>query len=202
MQLHMHACSSPCRISKLLSLLDNKSGKPTKSFPAVRMLLQDQAADVELTLENPMCMEVLSLWHQPRPLCSAHERQNDRVRISASYSRRGVERERVRNMIYSGVPGYTFLILCTRVFLLCCMNLLNHVQVFEQNWWGSLCPQASIAQSTVVYHFLYNRRQHYTAACLLHRALLARHQTTLSSIRCQSRLLSAFCHGGLCLLSR
>lgn len=59
MVLHIHSTSSPCRVSKLLSLLDNKTGKVTRSAPTVRMLLQDQAADVELQIENPTCVEVL-----------------------------------------------------------------------------------------------------------------------------------------------
>jgi translation elongation factor EF-1alpha len=59
MQLHVHSCSTPCRISKLLSLLDNKTGNAVKRYPAVRMLTQDQAADVELTIDTPTCMEVL-----------------------------------------------------------------------------------------------------------------------------------------------
>jgi translation elongation factor EF-1alpha len=59
MVLHMHSTSSPCRVSKLLSLLDTKTGKETKSGSKVRVLLQDQAADVELQIENPTCVEVL-----------------------------------------------------------------------------------------------------------------------------------------------
>jgi elongation factor 1 alpha-like protein len=59
MVLHMHSTSSPCRVSKLLSLLDTRTGKVTKSAPTVRMLLQDQAAEVEIQIENPICVEVL-----------------------------------------------------------------------------------------------------------------------------------------------
>lgn len=59
MVLHIHSTSSPCRVSKLLTLLDNKTGKVTRSAPTVRMLLQDQAADVELNIESPTCVDLL-----------------------------------------------------------------------------------------------------------------------------------------------
>jgi len=60
MVLHMHCTSSPCRISKLVELIDSKTGKGLKRGPAFRFLLKDQVAQVELELESALCMEVLA----------------------------------------------------------------------------------------------------------------------------------------------
>lgn len=58
MVLHMHFTSAPCRISKLVELQD-KAGGVIKSGPALRFLLKDQIACVEMELDSAVCMEVL-----------------------------------------------------------------------------------------------------------------------------------------------
>lgn len=55
--LHMHARAVPCRISLLEALLDLKTGAIKKRGPAFRVLLKDQAALVELTLDEELCVE-------------------------------------------------------------------------------------------------------------------------------------------------
>jgi translation elongation factor EF-1alpha len=55
--LHMHAVSIPCRITKLLALLDKVTGAVQKSWPSLRTLGQDKAADVVLELDHPVCFD-------------------------------------------------------------------------------------------------------------------------------------------------
>lgn len=60
MVLHMHCTSTPCRISQLVELQDPKTGGVMKAGPALRFLLKDQVACVELVLDSALCMEVLA----------------------------------------------------------------------------------------------------------------------------------------------
>lgn len=48
--LHMHAIDVPCRIAKLLALVDKSTGAASTS--GLRMLRQGQAANVELQLDE------------------------------------------------------------------------------------------------------------------------------------------------------
>ena len=55
--LHVHSTSSACRITKLISLLDARTGSVVKSGPALRFLLKDQMAVVQIDLDDVVCME-------------------------------------------------------------------------------------------------------------------------------------------------
>lgn len=57
--LHMHACSTPCRIAALVSQLDMKTGAVKQSGHRCRFLLQEQAAVVDLQLDESLCVECL-----------------------------------------------------------------------------------------------------------------------------------------------
>jgi translation elongation factor EF-1alpha len=58
--LHVHSSATACRFSRLMSLLDGKTGAVAKRGPAFRVLLKDQMAVVELTMEDEVCMEALA----------------------------------------------------------------------------------------------------------------------------------------------
>ena len=57
--LHIHSSATVCRFSKLMALLDPKTGAVKKSGPSFRVLLKDQAAVVELELDDEVCAECL-----------------------------------------------------------------------------------------------------------------------------------------------
>lgn len=55
--LHLHSTATACRFSRLVALLDPKTGAVRKSGPAFRVLLKDQMALVELDLDDEVCAE-------------------------------------------------------------------------------------------------------------------------------------------------
>jgi hypothetical protein len=55
--LHMHATASTCRIRALVALLNLKTGAIVKGGPAFRVLLKDQAAIVDLDIDEEVCVE-------------------------------------------------------------------------------------------------------------------------------------------------
>lgn len=58
--LHVHSTATACRISKLVALLDAKTGAVAKRGPGFRVLLKDQMAVVEISLDEEVCMEAMT----------------------------------------------------------------------------------------------------------------------------------------------
>ncbi|KAL5711974.1 hypothetical protein ACHQM5_014190 [Ranunculus cassubicifolius] len=58
MEFHIHHCKEAVRISKILSLLDPKTGKVLRKLP--RVLTSKQSALIEVIVENAVCVEEFS----------------------------------------------------------------------------------------------------------------------------------------------
>ncbi|KAL5709546.1 hypothetical protein ACHQM5_020223 [Ranunculus cassubicifolius] len=58
MEFHIHHCKEAVRISKILSLLDPKTGKVLRKSP--RVLTSKQSALIEVIVENAVCVEEFS----------------------------------------------------------------------------------------------------------------------------------------------